>query len=78
MTSYGCSTQPVVMDDLPPIPASLLQPCPPLPPLENGQLITAAKLLLTDAEFYEACRGKHEALISTLKFREKLFNSHKE
>lgn len=74
----GCSTVRVYPEDLPPIPANLLQECREPMALKDGRPSTVAQVLLQDAEDLLQCRDRHRALVDTVKFREKVLNSHKE
>jgi hypothetical protein len=74
----GCSTVRVFPEDLPPIPASLLQECREPMVLKDGRPGTVAQVLLQDAEDLHQCRDRHKALVEVLKFRERLYDSHKE
>lgn len=74
----GCSTVRVYPEDLPPIPASLLQECREPMALKDGRPATVARVLLQDAEDLLQCRDRHRALVEVLKFRERLYDSHKE
>lgn len=68
----GCSTVRVKPDDLPPIPANLLTPCPPLDPLTDGKPESVAKQMLQDSRAYLECKDKHRLLTETIKFRESI------
>lgn len=74
----ACSTVSVRPDDLPPIPANLLQECRKPEALPDGRPATLARILLQDAEDLLACRDRHKALVEVIKFRETLYNAHKE
>lgn len=74
----GCSTVRVLPEDLPPIPASLLQECRLPQALPDGRPATVAKVLLQDSEDLLDCRERHKALVEVVKFRDQLLNSHKE
>lgn len=74
----GCSTVSVRPDDLPPIPANLLQLCRTPEALPDGRPSTTSRILLQDAEDLWACHDRHKALVEVVKFREQIYNSHKE
>ena len=74
----GCSTPSVRPDDLPPIPANLLQQCREPLALKDGRPQTAVNVLTQDAEDLLQCFTRHKALVEVVKFREQLYNQHKE
>lgn len=73
----ACSTPRVYPDDLPPIPEDLLQECPVPEALPNGRPDSQVQVLRQDAEDQWKCHDRQKALADTVKFREKVYNSHK-
>ena len=69
----SCSTAPVGPQDLPPIPASLMQLCEPLRPLQDGRQGEVVSQMIDDAEQYRLCAMGKASLIEVVKFREKLY-----
>lgn len=78
LTLSACSTVSVGPDDLPPIPSNLLQECRQPQTLPSGRPQAVVDALLMDAEDLQACFARHKALVEVVKFREQLYNAHKE
>jgi len=74
----GCASYRVSPDELPPIPANLLQQCPPLTGLANGKPETIANQMIQDARVYSECASRHRNLVEVIRFREGVYNIHKE
>jgi hypothetical protein len=58
LTACASSTPPA----RPALPASLTQPCPPLPPLTDGQAATVLRALVDRAQLYRDCAERHRLL----------------
>lgn len=53
----------------PPIPQSLLQPCPPLDPLADGQMGTLYLQMLKDTGTLGECQRRQQALVEVVKYQ---------
>lgn len=74
----ACSTTPSRVVSRPPVPPSLLLPCPPLPyQAKAGNLPELGALVIVTAGSYYECKSKHDDLITAVKAREKLLTKEK-
>ena len=56
----------------PPIPQSLFQPCPPLPPVADGQMSTLYLQMLQDAGTLGECQRRQQTLAEVVQYRDKV------
>jgi hypothetical protein len=63
----GCATSTPPQLAAPPIPASLMQPCPPLVPLTGTTGADVARTMVNWGKAYNACADGKSALVNALK-----------